>query len=136
MKLNLLFNLIKNPEIYKFLIVGIGAAFSMEILSILFTSVFGIFYVISIALAFEITLLWGFFAHDKWTFSKVQKNSKTINRFIKYNIFSLIALGINESILVFFTSYVGLQYYISEGISIISTFFFNYLVNKRISFKN
>ena len=127
---------LKKPEIYKFLVVGIISASLVLLLTIIFTSFMGLFYVYSVAVAFEIVLIGAFFAHDKWTFSHVKKTSRMYIRFAKFNIFSLITLGLNEAVLVFFTTQIGLHYIPSEAIAITLTFFFNYIISKKISFKN
>jgi len=131
-----LLEFLKKPEIYKFLLVGIISAIFVLLLTIIFTSYLGIFYVYSVGIAFEIVLIGAFFAHDRWTFSHVKKTSKTYLRFAKFNLFSLISLGINWAVLVFFTIQVGLHYIPSESIAIIVAFFFNYTISKWISFKN
>jgi len=136
LRFNFILQLKKNPEIYKFFLVGMVGAIIVLFLTIVFTSIFGIFYVISAALAFEISIIWGFFANDKWTFSKVKKTSKPYFRFIKYNSFSLIALGIIQVIMITLTTQVGLHYTISESIAIIVAFSFNFTMSKKISFKN
>jgi len=136
MKFNNLIDLMKNPEIYKFFVVGIIGAISVLLFTILFTQGFGIFYVLSTIIAFEISQVWGFFANDRWTFSKITKNSKAYVRFIKYNLFSLIALGIIQIIMITLTTQVGFHYTISQSVGIIVAFFFNFLMSKKISFKN
>jgi len=130
-----LLDFLKKPEIYKFLIVGIFGAISVLLLTVFFTSFVGIFYIISVVLAFEITLIWAFFAHDKWTFAHVKKTSKTGMRLIKFNLFSLISLGINELVLVILTIQAGFHYITGESIAIVVAFFFNYIISKKITFK-
>lgn len=127
---------LKKPEIYKFLIVGIISAILVLLLTIIFTSLVGLFYVYSVAVSFEIVLIGAFFAHDKWTFSHVKKTSKTYMRFAKFNLFSLISLGLNEAVLIFFTTQIGFHYIPRESIAITFAFFFNYIISKKISFKN
>ena len=95
MNLNSLLAFIKNPEIYKYLTVGILNAILVLALTIIFTSVFGIYYVISAVVSFELSIIVGFFMHDKWTFVNVRKTSKMYLRFIKYNTISLFGLAIN-----------------------------------------
>ena len=114
----------------------IGNAFLVLSLTIIFTSVFEIFYVISAIVAYEISIIVSFFMHDKWTFVNVKKTSKMYLRFIKYNTFSLIGLGINALVLAILTEQVGLHYTISESIAILVAFIFNYTMNKKISFRN
>lgn len=121
---------------YKFLIVGIGGAISTLSLTVFFTSVLGIFYVISVAISLEATLIWSFLIHEKWTFANIPKITSVKIRFIKYNILALIGIGVNEAVLILFTNQVKLHYTLSEIIAIIVAFFFNYLVHKKISWKN
>lgn len=131
-----LFAFIKNPEIYKYITVGIINAILILTLTIIFTSVLGIFYVISAVVSYELSIIVSFFMHDKWTFVNVKKTSKMYSRFIKYNTFSLIGLGINALVLAILTEQVGLHYTLSESIAILVAFIFNYTMNKKISFRN
>ena len=126
---------IKNPEIYKFLCVSVSAATSVYVLTIIFTSLFGIYYVISVIMSFEVTVMWAFFPLDRWIFSKNPLKSRRIFRFLKYNLFSLVGLGINVIILILLTG-IGLDYTIAEAIAIVVSFSFNYSVNKKITWKN
>jgi len=134
MKLKKISEFIKNPEIYKFFIVGLIGAVILLFFTRVFTEFAGIFYVYSTVIAFEIGTVWGFFVNDKWTFSNIKK-SKLYFRFIKYNIFSLFALGIIQVIMITFTTQIGINYTYSQTIGIIVAFFFNFLANKKISFK-
>jgi len=136
MKFNFLLEIAKDPEIYKYLIVGIVGALIVLLLTIVLTSVFGIFYVISTTIAFEISIVWGFFANDRWTFSKVTKTSKAYFRFIKYNLFSLIALGIIQVVMITLTTQLGFHYALSQSIAIVVAFSFNFITSKKISFRN
>ena len=131
-----LFDVLKKPEIYKFFLVGVGGSLIVLILTFVFTSFFEIFYIISTIIAFEISLLWGFYANDKWTFGKIKKTTKGITRFIKYNLFSLISLGIIQVVMISLVNIMSLHYSLSEAIGIIVAFFFNFTVSKHISFKN
>lgn len=126
----------KNPEIYKFLIVGVASAISTLSLTVFFTSVIGIFYVISVAVSLETTLIWSYFIHDKWTFNNVVKISNDRTRFIKYNVVALCGIFVNIMIMFLLTEQLRLQYVISEAIAIIITFFFNYILHKKISWKS
>jgi len=136
MKFNSIKEFIKDPEIYKYVIVGVSNAVFVILLTILFTSVIGVFYLISAIIAYEISIVVSFFMHDKWTFGKVKKTSRSVTRFIKYNTFSLMGLGINSVVLVILTQQFSIHYAISELIAIFVAFTFNYIMNKKISFKN
>ena len=136
MKFSNLFDFVKNPEIYKFLVVGGIGALVVLLFTVVFTQVFGVFYVVSTIIAFEISQVWGFIANDRWTFSKVKKTSHAYKRFIKYNSFSLISLGIIQLFMITLTTQAGFHYTASESIGIVVAFFFNFITSKRISFKN
>ena len=123
-------------EIYKFALVGICSSLVVLLFITLFTSFLGIFYAISAFMSLEIGVVTAFFIHDRWTFTKIPKISKTLDRFVKYNIISLIGFGINELILILLTSRLGINYLISEGIAILMTFGFNYIINKKITWKH
>jgi len=92
--------------------------------------------VFSVGIAFESVLIVAFFVHDKWTFSHVKKTSKVYVRLVKFNLFSLMTLGINWAVLVFLTEQIGLHYILSESFAILVAFFFNYTISKWITFKN
>lgn len=126
---------LKGQEIYKFMLVGICSSTVVLLFTTLFTSFFGIFYAVSAIMSLEIGVVTAFFAHEKWTFKKISKINKTSTRFVKYNIFSLVGFGINELTLILLTSKFGIHYVVSEGIAILVAFGFNYIINKKITWK-
>jgi len=136
MKFNSIIEFIKDPEIYKYVLVGVCNAILVLLLTVTFTSIIGIFYLWSVIMAYEISILVSFFMHDKWTFRNIKKTGPAYNRFIKYNMFSLIGLGLNSIVLVIFTQEFSIHYAISEFIALLITFIFNYVMNKKISFRN
>jgi len=136
LKFSNLIDLAKNPEIYKYLIVGIIGAIIVLLFTFVFTQSLGIFYVLSAIIAFEISQVWGFFANDRWTFSRVKKTSNAFHRFIKYNLFSLISLAIIQFFMITLTTTVGFHYTLSETIGIVIAFCFNFITSKKIAFKN
>ena len=129
-------DIFKQPEIYKFLFVGLIGSLIVLSMTFLLTSIFEIFYIISTIIAFEISLIWGFFANDRWTFDKLKKISKGYVRFVKYNLFSLISLGIIQVVMITLVTLGGIHYSFSQAVGIIIAFFFNFIVSKNISFKN
>jgi len=136
LKIANLIEFVKNPEIYKYLIVGGVGSIIVILFTFVFTQYLGIFYAFSAIIAFEISQVWGFFANDRWTFSKIKKTSKAYKRFIKYNLFSLISLGIIQLFMITLTTQAGFHYTVGESIGIVVAFFFNFITSKRISFKN
>ena len=126
---------LKDQEIYKFILVGICSSVVVLLFTTLFTSIVGIFYAVSAIMSLEIGVVTAFFAHDRWTFKKISKINGTRIRFAKYNIFSLIGFVINELILILLTSRFGIHYIVSECIAILIVFVFNYIINKKVTWK-
>jgi len=127
---------VRNPQMYKFLLVGIGTASHLLFFTILLTSMLNIHYTISVAISYQTAIIWSFFVHDNWTFAKVQKKTSKKSRFLMFNIISLVGLGVNEVVLIFFTTQVNLHYIISEVIAIFVAFFFNFQFQKKVSWRN
>ncbi len=129
-------NILKNSQIYKFLIVGIVNAILLLVLTIFFTEYLNIFYLLSSIIAYEITIILGFIVHEYWTFVKVKKIKKSYVRFLKYNIFYFLGLLINLGFVFTLTNFFELHYSSSQFIAIVIVFLFNFLTSKKITFKN
>jgi putative flippase GtrA len=132
MKFDFLNNFIKDPQMYKFLVVAAGSASTGLLLIIFLTSFLGIFYAYSVLITLEFFVFVNFIIHEKWTFADIPKSSRKISRFIKFNSVALIAIGINESILIPLTDIVGINYIVSEIIAMGGTFFFNFTIGKKL----
>ncbi len=129
-------NVLKNPQIYKFMIVGIVNAILLLGLTIFFTDYLNIFYLFSSIIAYEITIILGFIVHEYWTFVKIKKIKKSYVRFLKYNIFYFLGLLINSGFVFVLTNLFELHYSSSQFIAIIIVFLFNFFISKKITFKN
>ena len=128
--------ILKNPQIYKFMIVGIVNAIFLLILTIILTDFLNVYYLFSSIIAYEITIIFGFILNENWTFSEIQKTQKRYIRFLKYNLFYFAGLLINSILVFVFTDITHVHYSLSQLFAIIFVFFFNYLTSKKITFKN
>lgn len=135
MGLNIIREFIRNPQIYKFLIVSTISTLVTLFFTAVLTSMLGIFYAYSVIISLEISLFLGFFIHDKWTFSNVPKSTKKIRRFLKFNVLALLGFGINEVVLIFFTTQIKTHYLVSECIAMVITFIFNFVTSKKVTWK-
>ncbi len=127
---------LKSPAIYQFAIVGgIGSLMALAVTAIL-TSIFGIFYAVSALVGLESSAPIVFFLNERWTFSHVTKKTKVIHRFLKNNLVGLSGFGINEAILIFLTSILGIHYLVSEAAAMVITFLFTFTASKKITWKN
>jgi len=131
-----LIRLLVDPKIYKFMFVGIVNAFLLLGLTIFFTDNLNIFYLFSSIISYEITIIFGFFIHEYWTFSKVSKIKKPYVRFVKYNIFYFLGLIINTGLVFALTDILLWHYSLSQIIAIFIVFLFNFSTSKKITFKN
>ena len=131
-----LLKILKNSQIYKFMIVGIANAILLLVLTIFFTEYLNIFYLFSSIVAYEITIILGFIVHEYWTFVKVKKIKKPYVRFLKYNIFYFLGLVIHSGFVFMLTNFFELHYLLSQLIAIAVVFLFNFFISKKITFKN
>lgn len=133
---NFIFRTLREPEIYKFIFVGIGNAFVLLFLTIFLTEYLNLYYLHSSIISYEITIVIGFLFNDYWTFSKNKKTNSKFFRFLKYEIFYILGLSLNSGILFLLTDTLSISYFLSQNVSIVIVFLFNFSISKKITFKN
>jgi putative flippase GtrA len=121
-------------QFFRYLFVG-GAAFLVDFGSLfILTQFFGIYYLISAAIAFILGLAANYALSISWVF-----NRRTLdNRTLEFGVFAfigIIGLGLNELFIWFFTSELGLYYLISKIISAILILFWNFFARKFTLFR-
>ena len=119
------------PRFLKFCIVGASGTFVYMGLLALLTEVAGLFYILSAVLGYEISILNNYTWNELWTFRDKRSISggSVLTRAIKFNLVSLIGLGIHTAVLAFFTEVVDLFYILSAIIAILSAMIWNFIVN-------
>ena len=89
-------------QMFRYLFVG-GAAFLVDFVALyILTDFFGIYYLISAAIAFILGLITNYFMSISWVFNK----RKLKNRHFEFGVFAaigLVGLGLNEVFIWFFT---------------------------------
>lgn len=133
---NAISSTLKDPQIFKFMIVGCGNVFLLLLLTVFFTEYLNSYYLISSIIAYEITIITGFIINEYWTFAKITKTKPVYTRFVKYNIFYFFGLIINSITVFSLTDFVEINYSLSQIIAIGIVFIFNFITSKKISFKN
>ena len=121
-------------QMFRYLFVG-GAAFIVDFLSLfILTDFFGIYYLISAAIAFILGLIANYFLSISWVFNK-----RTLkNRHFEFGIFAVIGivgLGLNEVFIWFFTQDLQVYYLISKIFAAIIILFWNFFARKYILFR-
>jgi len=98
------------------------------------TEYFGIFYLISAAIAFIIALITNYILCINWIF----KTRKIKSKKFEFSIFiyiGIIGLLFNEIFIWLFTSGFGINYLISKILAAIAVLFWNFLARKLILYQ-
>jgi dolichol-phosphate mannosyltransferase len=115
-----------------FAFVGASGALVILFLTWFFTEYVGLFYILSAALAIEISILWAFALNTKITFRHTFKKLRDL--LLTLGKYQFVALGgyiINLALLYAFTTFFNIFYLVSELVAIIVVFGFNYLMSLR-----
>jgi len=115
----------------KFCLVGLsGVGVNLGLLWLL-TEKAGLFYVLSAAISIEASIVSNFLINNFLTFADRRRQGirALLKHLLRFNIVSLIGVGINLGILWLFTSVFGVYYLASQCIGIIFATLWNYLVN-------
>jgi putative flippase GtrA len=121
-------------QLFRYVFVG-GIAFIVDIGSLfIFTEFFGIYYLISAAIAFILGLIANYFLSVNWVF-----NRRTLgNAKLEFGVFALIGiigLFLNEIFIWFFTDYLQIYYLLSKIIAAAIILFWNFFARKFTLFK-
>jgi len=119
-------------RIVKFSFVGASGVLLILLLTWIFTEHLGLFYLLSAALAMEMSILWTFALNTMITFRYTFKEpNKMISALGKYQLITLGGNLISLALIFYFTTYLDIFYLVSELAAIIITFGFGYALNLR-----
>ena len=121
-------------QMFRYLFVG-GAAFLVDFLALyILTDFFGIYYLISAAIAFILGLITNYFMSISWVFNK----RKLKNRHFEFGVFAaigLVGLGLNEVFIWFFTQDLQIYYLLSKIFAAVIILFWNFFARKFMLFR-
>ena len=121
-------------QMFRYLFVG-GASFIIDFLSLfILTDFFGIYYLISAAIAFILGLIANYLLSISWVFNK----RKLKNRQFEFGVFAVIGivgLGFNEAFIWFFTQDLQIYYLVSKIFAAVIILFWNFFARKYMLFK-
>lgn len=115
----------------KFCLVGLsGVVVNVGLLWFL-TEFAGLYYLISAAISIETSIISNFVLNDIFTFHDRHQSGYGLfcKRLTRFNLVSLVGLGINMGILWILTDILGIFYLASNLVGIAAATFWNYLVN-------
>ena len=128
------FSLFVAQTVKYFLVGGIGVGVNLGLLYIL-TDFLGIWYILSQGIAIAISITNNFFLHRYWTFKNEIIEPKTLERYVKFFIVSVIGMTIQLVLTFGLVENYGLYYLSAAVLSIIVASAFNYLVNRKWTFE-
>jgi putative flippase GtrA len=121
-------------QLFRYLFVG-GAAFIVDLLSLyILTDFFGIYYLISAAIAFILGLFVNYFLSVSWVFNKRKLDSKTFE-FGIFAVIGIVGLGLNEVFIWFFTQELQVYYLLSKILAAVIILFWNFFARKYVLFR-
>ena len=136
----LIFNLIwqrivlRWQQFFRFCVVGtLGAIIDIGGLYVL-VEFFGIYYLLAAAISFIFAVINSYFLNKYWTFQN--KNNQHAKQFIIFLLVSVIGLLINLGAMYVLTEWVGFWYLLSKAIAAIIVLFWNFLMNKYVTFRS
>ncbi|MEN4017347.1 MAG: GtrA family protein [Methanobacterium sp.] len=139
-KKNTIDKLIKNQtdrthiQFFRYIFVG-GVAFIVDFSSLfIFTDIFGVFYLISAAIAFILGLIANYALSISWVFNKRTLDNK-LSEFTIFAFIGVIGIFLNVLIIYVFTEYAGLFYLLSKIIAAALILFWNFSARKITLFR-
>ncbi len=125
-------------NVFRFGLVGLSGIFVNCGLLYLLTEYIGLFYLVSSAVAIEVSIVSNFLLNDHWTFRnrETRKVSAKISRFLSFQCVAMGGMLINISVLFVLTDFFGIYYIISNIIGILVTFSWNFIVNRNTTWKS
>jgi putative flippase GtrA len=120
-------------QLFRYIFVG-GAAFLVDFITLfILTQYFGIYYLISAAIAFILGLIVNYLISIKWVFS----NRKLERISFEFGIFAMIGivgLVLNEFLIWFFTQDLQIFYLFSKILAAVVILFWNFFARKFMLF--
>ena len=128
------FSLFMAQTIKYFLVGGIGVGVNLGLLYVL-TDFLGIWYILSQGMAIAVSITNNFFLHRYWTFKNEIVEPKTLERYIKFFIVSVVGMCIQLGLTFVLVENFGIYYLYAAVLSIIAASAFNYLLNRKWTFE-
>jgi len=125
-------------RIVRFGLVGLsGILVNMGLLYAL-TEIAGLYYLVSAAIAIEVSVVNNFIWNDVWTFKSARdlRFGWRVQRFASFQAVSMGGLVINMAVLYFLADLAGVYYLVANLAGILVAFAWNYAVNRHFTWKS
>ncbi len=124
-------------KVVRFGLVGLsGILVNMGLLYAL-TEVAGLYYLVSAAIAIELSIVNNFVWNDVWTFKSARnlRFGRRIQRILSFQAVSMGGLIINMGVLYILADIAGVYYLVANLVGIFVAFAWNYVVNRRYTWR-
>ena len=122
-------------QTFKYYLVGAsGVLVNLGLLYFL-TDVIGVWYMLSQGIAIAVSITTNFILHKFWTYKKEITEAKTLERYIKFILISLIGMGIQLGLTYALVENLLFYYLHAAIISVIIAGTFTYLANRKWTFE-
>jgi dolichol-phosphate mannosyltransferase len=95
-----------------------------------------LYYLVSSVVATEVAILVNFALNHTWTFAGFGDEKPLLEKLIKFNLVSLTGLALTVSVLFILKQFAGLQYLLANTVAVGFTATWNYLVNRRWTWRS
>ena len=125
-------------KIVRFGLVGLSGIFVNMGLLYALTEIAGLYYLISAAIAIELSIVNNFVWNDVWTFKSARdlRFGRRVQRLASFQAVSVGGLVINMAVLYVLADVAGVYYLVANLIGIFVAFAWNYAVNRHYTWKN
>lgn len=121
-------------QFFRYIFVG-GIAFIVDFGSLfIFTDIFGVYYLISAAIAFILGLITNYLLSINWVFNRRTLDNRTFE-FGLFTIIGIVGLVLNEFVIWFLTAEIGFYYLMSKILAAIIILFWNFFARKLTLFR-
>ncbi len=121
-------------QFFRYIFVG-GIAFIVDFgLLFVFTEFFGIYYLISAAMAFILGLVANYLLSVSWVFNRRTLDNRTFE-FGIFAVIGIVGLGLNEVFIWFFTAELSFYYLLSKILAAVLILFWNFFARKLTLFR-
>ncbi len=117
-----------NENFVKFLLVGFSGLFVNTLALYAFTEMAAIHYVISAAIATQVSTLWNFGLTEKWVFGKRETERPFLQRLVSFLLINNLLLILRGPIITLMVGRLGIHYLISNLASLFVMTLLRYLL--------
>lgn len=116
-------------------LVGVSGLLVNSLLLAFWTETIGIYYLASLILATQGSSLWNFFLSEFWVFGKTADAGQRVHRGVKFLLMNNAALLARGPIVFGLTSFLGVNYLISNVVSMLALLLLRYAVADSLIWK-